>query len=1054
MIRSRPFYNRGMRIEVLGSIQLRDDKAQAVDVPERKLRALIAVLTAAGGDAVPAEALVDRVWGDSPPQNPTRVLQAKLSQLRALLDQASPGARQMLQRSPAGYSLDITADTLDAAEFRASIRADSTQLSDHQRISVLDRALGLWRGEPYAEFSDELWVGAEASDLHEARLQAVEHCVETLTTAGEHERALAYGAPYLPAHPARETLVAPLLLAYYRSHRQTEALSAYERLRTHLDEELGIEPSPELQDLFLKILRQDPDISPGPASLSAAQYSPAQHSTAPHVAVPEASSPHRRLPAYASPFLGRTEEVGEVLALLRSHRLVTLMGIGGIGKTRLAVEAAEHETRHSVLETWFADLTEISPQGRQNPAQEERAVAHAVAAAMDLPTPRADGTDLTERIPAALQGREVLLVMDNCEHLLEGAATFVERLLRRADGVRILVTSREPLALPEEQRYRVPQLTVANVVPAARTGLQGRDGVEAALQRRGVEQGATEPGAAERRAPDQRAAEQRSPAVDFFLTRVQAVNSEVEIDRSTLNAAEHLCRHLDGLPLALELAAARTNVLSIPELLERITDRLDLLARPGRAAPRRQQTLRGMLDWSWSLLDEEEHALLRRLAVHPASWRLDAIEAICAGASSGSDTAADWPAYGVGISPGRVLAVLSRLVDSSLVATLTTTEGLRYRLLETVHSYAAEHLAASDDQTVVSVRHVTYFRELSECAEIYLFTRQAKGWIGRLAAERGHLAHALTDSLRRDDRKNSAALAMSTFWFRWMTGRIDSLREDLAAVASSPPPEHGAEERHRHAQADVLARSLENGDPETRAEVLLAALERFDDDDGARLHRMRVQWFAGSCLLAHRANRELGESLIDEAIEALLDADEPTWAALASTHRDYFLMDHWGIRPRGLPAGYDVETVLRDSENAYGRIQLLGVRYLVAVADDDASRAGLIADEAAGLADELGLDGEISFWESARALSSIEARDFEAAEHHLLRTREFALRTAYAFCILPPDALEAVLAHRQGDPEHAELLLAGLSQGQRDTARQAIGRRLKDEALPAGLLRP
>lgn len=1008
-----------MRIEVLGSIRLRDDEAQAVDVPERKLRALIAALASAGGDTVPADKLVDRVWGDSPPQNPTRVLQAKLSQLRALLDQASPGARQILLRSPAGYSLDITAQTLDAAEFREVVRTDSTQLSGQQRLRELDRALDLWRGEPYAEFADELWLSADVSDLHEVRMQAVERCVETLTAMGDHERALAYGSRYLPQHPARETLVAPLLLAYYRSHRHAEALSAYERLRTHLEEELGVEPSPELQDLFLKILRQDPGLDPEPDSLSAVAHS----------AAPEAPSPPRRLPAYASPFLGRTDEIGEVLALLRSHRLVTLMGVGGIGKTRLAVETAEHEARRRALETWFADLTEISAQGQQDPAQQERAVAHAVAAAIDLPTPRADGTELTERIAAALHAREVLLVVDNCEHLLEGAAAFVERLLRRADGVRILVTSREPLALPEEQRYRVPQLTVASATPAVPAGPGGRD--------------------VEGSAPDEGTAGQRSPAVEFFLTRVKAVNSEMEIDRSTLEAAEHLCRHLDGLPLALELAAARTNVLSIPELLERITDRLDLLARPGRAAPRRQQTLRGMLDWSWSLLDEEEHALLRRLAVHPASWRLDAIEAICAG--SGADPAAGWPTYGVEIPAGRVLAVLSRLVDSSLVATMNTADGLRYRLLETVHSYAAEHLAASQDQAVVSVRHVTYFRELSECAEIYLFTRQAKGWIGRLAAERGHLAHALVDSLRRDDSRNAAALAMSTFWFRWMTGRIDSLREDLAAVAASPPPGHDVAERHRHAQVNVLAIALEDEDPEARAEVLLAALERFDDDAVARLHRMRVQWFAGSCLLANQLHRELGERLIEEAIETLLAADEPNWAALASTHRDYFLMDRWGIRPRGLPAGYDDETVLRESENAYGRIQLLGVRYLVAVADDAASQARLIAEEAARLADELGLDGEISFWQSARTLSSIQAEDFEAAQHHLGRAREFARRTAYAFCILSPDALEAVLAHRQGDPEHAERLLAGLSQAERDTARQAARRLLSEDALPSGL---
>ncbi len=817
--------------------------------------------------------------------------------------------------------------------------------------------------------------------------------------AMDPERAVNFVAPYLPAHPARETLVAPLLLAYYRSRRQPEALAAYERLRKHLAEELGADPSPDLQDLYLKILRQDLAVEAEPAPPSSA---------------PVALCPRRRLPAYASPFLGRAEELSNVLALLGSHRIVTLMGIGVIGKTRLAVEATEQEVHDTSAEAWFVDLAEVSAQGQENPARAERVVARVVTAVLGLPTPREDSVGLTERIAASLQGREALVVLDNCEHVVEGAASFAERLLRNAGSVRLLATSREPLALPEEQRYRVPQLPVKGEYLHSANEL-----------------------------------EQLSPAVEFFLTRVRAVNSDVVVDQSILEAAEQLCRHLDGLPLALELAAAQTNVLSIPELLERITDRLDLLSRPGRAAPRRQQTLRAMLEWSWSLLDDEERALLRRLAVHPVSWRLDVIEEICA--SSRTETATQWPAYTVEIPPSRILPLLSHLVDSSLMATVNTSDGLRYRLLETVHSYAAEQLSESGEQPAVAARHVTYFQELAECAEIYLFAHHAKGWIDRIDAERGHLTHALTEALRREDVQSATLLVMSTFWFRWMTGRIDSLGEELAAVAACTYPGRSSEDRNRHAQVKVLARTLQAGKTDARVEGVVAALDGFEDDDAGPLAKMQVQWFAASCMLAHQTHGELGERLADEAVEYLLAVGELSRAAFAAAQRDYFLMEHFDIRPKGLPVGYDAEEILREQGDADGRTQLLAVQYLVAVADGATSRAQEITEEAVQLADSLGLEGELSYWESVRTLNSVRFQDLDAAQSHLHRTKELARRTAYAFCIMHPDALEAVLEFQLRDPEQAEKVLAGLRPAERNTAHRSLSRLLGEDALPAGL---
>lgn len=978
-----------MRIEVLGAIQLRDDDGNPIEVPERKVRALIASLAAARGEAVPSERLVDQVWGDSLPKNPARVLQAKLSQLRSLLDEASPGARQMLVRSAAGYSLDLPAETLDAAGFRERVRATADQLSDQEQVAVLEQALALWRGEPYAEFADELWLTAEIGDLQEVRLQAVQRCAETLTAMGEPERAVACAAPYFADNPTREALVAPLLVAYYRTHRQPEALAVYERLRNHLAEELGADPSPQLQELHLKILRQDPELEQMPAE------------------PPDRRSPvpRQRLPAYASPFLGREPEVAEILGLLSTRRLVTLTGIGGIGKTRLAVEVAEQAAEDTSAAAYFVDLTELDAPAGEDPGAVERQVARVAAATLGLPAARDGGAELTERIAASMQDRSALLVLDNCEHVVAGAAAFAERVLRAVGTVRILATSREPLALPEEQRYRVPQLPVNG---------RSQD---------------TEPSMAT-----------RSPAVEFFLTRAREVDPELEADQDTMAAAAELCRRLDGLPLALELAAARTNVLTVPQLLERITDSLDLLVRPGRGAPRRQQTLRGMLDWSWSLLEHQEQVLLRRLAVHPVSWRLDVIEEICTGGQKA-------PGASSSLSPGGVLPALSRLVDSSLVATVKTRDGLRYRLLETVHSYAAEKLAEAGERAAAATAHLNYFRAMAEGAEQYLFSRHAKGWVDWMNTERSHLGHALAEALRRQDGVDAAALVLSTFWFRWMTARTDSLAEDLAAAAACPFPELSAENRNLRAQVLVLARSVQQLQPQARVESVLAALETFSDDDAGRLARMRVQWFASSCLLAHQEHRELGEELVGEAVEHLIATGDLPGAAFASTQRDWFLMEHWDIHPRGLPSGYDAEKILREHGDVYGMTQVLGVQYLVAAAEGATARVETITEEAARLAEDLGLEGELAYWQVVRALNSIRAEDRATAENHLQRARELARRTAYAFCLSLADAVEAVLVARNGQPAETEHILTQIPSADRDLVRRTLCRALGDKVM-------
>lgn len=997
-----------VRIEVLGPIRLRDETASAVDVPERKVRALLAALAAAGGETVPADALIDCVWGERLPGNPARVLQAKLSQLRSLLDTAAPGARHLLARSPGGYSLAVTAENCDAVEFREAVRTASGFPVGQERATLLESALKLWRGAPYAELTDELWLVTEVAGLQEARLQAVELCAEALIAAGDAEQAVSLAAPHFAEHPTREGLAAPLLLGNYRSRRQPEALAVYERLRSHLTEEFGVDPGPELQELHLSILRQDPELEPS-AELGGSRQEAVEE------AVPVEPAPGSRLPSYASAFLGRAEEVQQIRGLLAEHRLVTLLGIGGIGKTRLAVQTAQGIAQARRGEAWFVDLTGAQERAESDGADLSERVVWLTAAALGLSAPWQGSLDLSDRIAVALHGRESLLVLDNCEHVIDEAAAFADDLLRRVPGVRILATSREPMSLPDEHRYMVPQLPV--------------DGGS-------------------------------SPAVEFFLARAEAVNGGIEVEPATVEAVAELCRRLDGLPLALELAAARTSVLSVPELLVRITDRLDLLARPHRAAPRRQQTLRGMLDWSWSLLQEEERVLLRRLAVHPVTWRLDVIEQVCAdpehpGALGGSGCpvveSSVSESSGGALPRRRVLPVLASLVERSLVSTVSTGGELRYRLLETVGAYAVEKLGESGERETVADRHLSYHRNLVDCAREYLFGPHARDWVRRLDDARPHLSRAVQEALRRQDGASAVFLVLSTFWYRWMTGRVDSLVEELAAAAACPNSGDTPAERNAHAQVVVLAKTLEKRSPRDQAEHVLAALEGFSADEAGRSARMQVQWFAATVLINEAEHWEQGRRLADEAIDHLLATGDARGAAFASTQRDWFLLDLWDVPPRGLPEGHDAEQILRDHGDDYGLTQVLGVQHLWAETGGRRDQARALTDQTAELSASLGLDGETAYWRTMQAVNSLRQGDLEAAERHLQAGRELARHVAFVFCMVLAEAVEALLAARRGQEERAAELLAALSDEDRGAVHRLLVRFFAEAELPAGL---
>ncbi len=570
-----------MHFGVLGPLEARTDCGSPVSVPEVKVRTLLADLLAHQGRPVSADRLVDDLWGEAPPGKPTGALRAKVSQLRRALEDAEPGGRELVASGPAGYLLRVDSDAVDAHLFEGlTARAYETD-DPRARAALLTDALALWRGPAFADFGDDPFARAAITRLEERRLVALEERAEARLELGEHSLLTGELGELVARHPLRERLRAAHVRALYRSGRQAEALDSYNDLRNHLLEELGLDPSPELTVLHQAILEQDPALEPVPAP---------------------ATRPRTNLPASLTELVGRTDAVAEVRSLLDAGRLVTLTGPGGVGKTRLAVEAASGLADIYPDGVWLVELAALGQSSGADAGASQAAVAEAVAAVLGVRDdampggglPPGEPVELTDRLTGALRTRRMLLVLDNCEHVVEPVAKLAELLLRAAPGLRILATSREPLGLAGELLWTVPPLELPE--PTA--------------------------------APE---VLERSGAVQLFVARAAAAAQGFTLDADNAEAVVMLCRQLDGIPLALELAATRVRALGVHQLAARLCDRFRLLAAGHRGVPARQQTLRAMIDWSWELLTEPERIVLRRLAVHAGGCTLAAAEEVCAG---------------------------------------------------------------------------------------------------------------------------------------------------------------------------------------------------------------------------------------------------------------------------------------------------------------------------------------------------------------------------------------------------------------------------------------
>jgi predicted ATPase/DNA-binding SARP family transcriptional activator len=705
---------------------------RVVPLRGQKPRALLAILLLRANEPVARDLLIEELWAGRAPPSATKVLQTYVSQLRREL------GRDTIRTAASTYELRADDGTLDLHRFEQLVR-DARAAAPADASARLREALSLWRGPPLAEFAYESWAQPEIERLEELRLEALQERIETDLALGASAELVGELELLVGQYPLRERLRAQLMLALYRSGRQADALEAYRGARRALVETLGIEPTLTLRELERRILDQDP-------ALDLAVTEPPASG---------AAQPRLRLPTRSSSFIGRTRELREIRELLNRDdvRLLSLTGPAGAGKTRLAAEV-----------TSASDDAVLVELGRITDA---RAVARAIIG--ELGVKEGAGQTAREALLGRLRERPALLLLDNFEHVLPAAA-LVRELLAGAPGVRVLVTSRAPLGVPEERVYRVPALELPD--PSQRASI---------------------------------ARLRRTEAIRLFVDRAREARPDFELSETNAAAVVELCVRLDGLPLALELAAARCNLLSPSALLERLDSRLDLLrAAPGSGLSERQWTLRGAIDWSYDLLDSKEQELFTSLGVFVGGFTLRAAELV-----------ADQP--GLDVLEG---------VESLLRNSLLTTEHAggdepRLGMLESIREYALERLAARDDGEAVRRRHAGVYLKLAEAAEPALMGPQQREWLERLDAERDNIRAALDWALDAGEAEVGLTIA-SSLWRFWQLRNLEQegreRLEDLLALGS------GSERTRANAQTFVGSLSFVLGDFETARRVLEESL--------------------------------------------------------------------------------------------------------------------------------------------------------------------------------------------------------------------------------------
>ncbi|MFG3228698.1 BTAD domain-containing putative transcriptional regulator [Kitasatospora sp. NPDC048194] len=916
---------------ILGTTTAHHDDGTPVPLGGARLRALLTALVLRQGRPVPADQLVDEVWDAEPPQDSSAALQTLVGRLRRTV------GRDRIGSGPAGYWLtDPATDVADfqrlSAEGRRALDAGDHGLAAER----LRAALALWRGPALADLPDRT---GPAARLEAQREEARRHRITADLGLGRAAELVAELAELCERQPLDEPLQLLMLRALHESGRTAEALRHYERTRRTLAEELGVDPGRRLQSLYAELLASAEPVripsptptAPAPAAAPAPAPAPAPAS-APAAAPAPAPAPEPpraagNLRGRLTSFVGRESDLAGLRELLTAGRLVTLTGPGGSGKTSLAVEAGRAELAAGRWPegVWVAELAPLEspdavPAAVVSALGLREMVLHSSSSLVaDVIEKRAE--DPLRRLVEHCAHRRMLLVLDNCEHLIQAAADLAAALLVECPGLTVLATSREPLGVPGESVLPVEPLPA----PVALRLLAER----AATARPGYD-------------PD----------------------SEPE-------ACAEICRRLDGLPLAIELAAARLRVMTAGQIADRLDSRFALLTAGSRTLLPRQQTLRAVVDWSWDLLGKRERAVLRRLSVFAGGWRLEDAEAICAD--------------GVEVSRDEVADLLLSLVDKSLLVADLGGGGLpRYRMLETINEYAQERLAEAAETEATEGRHLAHFRELVAAADRHIHGPQQLHWLAVLEREQDNVRAALRRAVDRRDEEQALALALGMSWYWSLRGysleargwydAVGALGPDPFAPDAPPPvplernvlaygvpmPE-GVVEEARRLLALYRMVGLFDGNLEVIGDEEVVAVARNLLDVYARelpqAYRFPALMRVFGAFLTGRL--DLMKNLLDDAVEGCERHGDANDQAFILQLRAKMMNDWPGGEQQGLLDGERSLELYRQAGNLWGISQALAAQGESLANRGEVDAAVSAYERAIELAQELGAPHEV-----------------------------------------------------------------------------------------------
>jgi predicted ATPase/DNA-binding SARP family transcriptional activator len=926
-----------LELRILGPFEILVS-GQVVAVSGSKRHGLLALLALRRGRVIAVDELIDALWGEELPAAPRNALQHHVARLRASLGQDA------IIASADGYALaDSQVDALRFEEALGEARAVLREGDARGAAASVAMALSLWRGSALQGLTDTAWFRAEAQRLESLRVDALEEQFEAALALGEQREILSALRLTVDENPYRERLWGQLMLALYRSGRQADALKIFHDARRVFSDQLGLEPGPELRRLQDAILAQDPAIA----------------------AVPPA--PRRgNLRTPTTSFVDREDELAKVVELLHEHRLVTLTGPPGVGKSRLALEAARTLDGETSDGVWLVELANAG-----GPTGVVRLVAQAVAAR---------GPDPLARVIAHLRDAEAILVFDACDHALEEAARVAAALLAECAGVRVLATSSEVLHLTGEARLVVPPLAVGDPEPVA-----------------------------------------VSPALQLFAARARAARPGFELTAEAVPVAAEIARRMDGLPLAIELAAARINVLGLSELLSAVKRRPASLDEQAVADPSRA-ALRRLVEWSYDLLHADEKTLLHQLVVHRGGASLASLLALAAEEELDEATAT---------------YLLGALVDKSIVTVSFPEDEARYYLLDTVREYALERLIEGGRFEDTVRAHAEYFAALADAARTELRAPAQSPRLAptSLAREDDNFWAALSYARDAGDAVTAARLAVGLGWYFGIAERVAEgrafIEAALATADAAPVP----------LRIELLAYlcylATEEGDLVTAAEAGERGLALTSESNAPWENAMLKMALAFA--YDRTGSHDRGIALADDA-RRTFDEVGDKWGVASSA-----VAGALGALGRGdleRAAALTAEAVRLHADYDVGAIPaaLLEARLAEQCGDAEAAaaayRRALERSERAGFADHAAF--------ALTGLGSIASAngDLDAGEEHYRRALAVANAVSHSWLVAHTRARLAQVLERRGDVEAAAMLYRAViewsHQPRRHDAREAL----------------